>query len=55
MIDAEIQKGQITKCYIFINLRPVAGIEYENDNANADKNNSTSGSKYADYSPNRSY
>ena len=53
MIDAEIQNGQITKRYIFINLRPVAVIEYENDSANDDKKNSTSGSKYADYSPNR--
>ena len=47
MIDAEIQNSQVTKRYIFINLRPVAVIEYEND----DKNNSTSGSKYAGYRP----
>ena len=47
MVDAEIQNGQITKRYIFINLRPVAVIEYEND----DKNNSTLGNKYAGYSP----
>ena len=43
MIDAEIQNGQVTKRYIFINLRPVAVIEYEND----DKNDSTLGNKYA--------
>ena len=51
MIDAEIQGGQITKRYIFINLRAVAVIEYENDNANDDKNNSTLGNKYAGYKP----
>ena len=51
MVDAEIQNGQVTKRYIFINLRPVAVIEYENDSANDDKNNSTSGNKYAGYSP----
>jgi RHS repeat-associated protein len=50
MIDAEIQNGQITKRYIFINLRAVAVIEYENDE-NGNKNNSTSGSKYAGYKP----
>jgi hypothetical protein len=37
MIDAEIQNGQITKRYIFINLRVVAVIEYEND-TNSDQN-----------------
>jgi hypothetical protein len=47
MIDAEIQNGQVTKRYIFINLRAVAVIEYEND----DKNNSTSGIKYGGYKP----
>jgi RHS repeat-associated protein len=54
MIDAEIQNGQVTKRYIFINLRPVAVIEYENDennDQNSHKNNSTSGSKYAGYKP----
>lgn len=34
----EIQNGQVTKRYIFINLRAVAVIDYEND--------STSGNKY---------
>jgi RHS repeat-associated protein len=54
MIDAEIQNGQITKRYIFINLRPVVVIEYENDtnsDQNSHKNDSASGSKYADYKP----
>ena len=51
MIDAEIQNGQITKRYIFINLRPVAVIEYENVESR-DKNDSVSGSKYAGYKPN---
>jgi hypothetical protein len=49
MIDAEIQNGQVTKRYIFINLRPVAVIEYENDtnsDQNSKKNDSTSGNKY---------
>ena len=41
MIDAEIEGGQVTKRYIFINLRAVAVIEYEND--------STSGNKSAGY------
>jgi hypothetical protein len=52
MIDAEIQNGQITKRYIFINLRAVAVIEYENDinnNQNSKKNDSASGNKYAGY------
>jgi RHS repeat-associated protein len=47
MIDAEIQNGQISKRYIFINLRPVAVIEYEIYG----KNDSASGSKYAGYKP----
>ena len=34
MIDAEIQNGHITKRYIFINLRAVALIEYENNYEN---------------------
>jgi RHS repeat-associated protein len=54
MIDAEIQNGQITKRYIFINLRAVAVIEYENDtnsDQNSNKNDSTSGNKYAGYKP----
>ncbi len=54
MIDAEIQNGQVTKRYIFINLRPVAVIEYENDtnsDQNSHKNHSASGSKYAGYKP----
>ena len=38
MIDAEIQDGQITKRYIFINLRAVALIEYENNSASGNKN-----------------
>jgi len=49
IIDAEIQNGQVTKRYIFINLRPVAVIEYENDtnsDQNSKKNDSTSGNKY---------
>jgi RHS repeat-associated protein len=51
MIDAEIQNGQVTKRYIFINLRPVAVIDYENVESR-DKNDSTSGSKYDVYKPN---
>jgi RHS repeat-associated protein len=37
MIDAEIEGGQISKRYIFINLRPVAVIEYAHD-TNHDQN-----------------
>jgi RHS repeat-associated protein len=37
MIDAEIEGGQVSKRYIFINLRPVAVIAYEND-TNHDQN-----------------
>ena len=51
MVDAEIQNGQVTKRYIFINLRAVAVIEYENVESR-DKNDSVSGSKYAGYKPN---
>jgi RHS repeat-associated protein len=54
IIDAKIEGGQITKRYIFINLRPVAVIEYENDtnsDQNSNKNDSASGSKYAGYKP----
>ena len=54
MIDAEIEGGQVTKRYIFINLRAVAVIDYENDtdsDQNSNKNNSTSGNKYAGYKP----
>ena len=34
MIDAGIENSHVDKLYIFINLRPVAVIEYENDDKN---------------------
>ena len=52
MIDAEIQDGQITKRYIFINLRAVALIEYDNEQHNGSYSDSASGNKNAGYSQN---
>jgi hypothetical protein len=46
MVDAEIQNGQVTKRYIFINQRPVTVIKNKNDES-SNKNNSASGIKYA--------
>ena len=50
MIDAEIQDGQITKRYIFINLRAVALIAYDNEQNNSSYSDSTLGNKNAGYS-----